>query len=35
MLWLTGAYEHEWLTSTAPGRAFQADAVRVELKAQR
>ena len=35
MLWLTGVYQHEWLASTVPGRAFQSDEVRVELKTQR
>ncbi len=34
-IWITGGYEHQWLTSNVPGRAYQADAIRVELKTQR
>jgi hypothetical protein len=33
--YLTGRYEHEWLTSTLAGRGYQSDAVKVELRAQR
>jgi len=34
-LHLTGGYVHEWLNSTAAGRSYQSDAVRLELLAQR
>ncbi len=34
-LWVTAGYEHQWLDSNVAGKAFQSDAVRVELKTQR
>jgi hypothetical protein len=34
-LWVTAGYEHEWFASNAPGRDFESDSVRVEVRAQR
>jgi hypothetical protein len=33
--WLSGRYEHEWLTSTLAGHGFHSDAALVELRIQR
>ena len=33
--WLTAGYEHTWFASSDPSRAYQSDAVRMELRLQR